>query len=164
MTAATYTYLPERGLFDLTLLNAESASANFDDIFIEGVQRGMPVELLTRLRGLWETTKAIAVEVIAIGKIIVQKIFEFLKQNPKLTLGIALGAAVGVLIAGIPLIGSLLAPIATLITTLYGAAVGTTMDAGQASASFTDAAFALADKFFELLKMIFSSIAEYWTA
>ena len=34
-------------------------------------------------------------EIIAIGRIVVQQIFDFLKANPKLTIGLAIGAAIG---------------------------------------------------------------------
>ena len=155
-------YSPEHGLFDLTLLNAESSAANFDDVVIEGIQRGIPPELLTRLKELWEKTKLIAGEIVAVGKIIVQQIFNFLKDNPKLTLGIALGAAVSALIAGIPFIGAILEPISTIISTLYGAGVGAAMQAGDYSGSPYTAAIELANKFFELIKKIFNAIAQYW--
>ena len=52
---ATLKYSPELGLFDLTLLNAESSTANFDNVIIEGTKRGIPPELLTRLKELAAT-------------------------------------------------------------------------------------------------------------
>lgn len=154
----------EQGVFELTLLNAELSREQFDDFVIMGVSRGIPVEIMTRLRGLWNLTKEIAGEVVAIGKIVVRKIFEFLKANPNLSIGIALGAAVGALISGIPFIGPLLAPLSAGLSMLYGAAVGSTVDQGHPSSDPYTAAAQLARKFFELIQSIFLSIKEYFAA
>jgi len=153
----------EQGLFELTLINAESSKAEFDDVVIEGLKRGIPPELLTRLKEIWERTKVVAGEMIAIGKIIVMKIMEFLQANPKIAIGIAIGAAVSVLIGGIPLIGPILAPFALLISTLYGAGVGAAMQKGDYSGSPFTAAIELANKFFELIGVIFNAVAQYWS-
>jgi len=163
-SANVATLSPASALFELTMLNAETLQANFDDVVVEGVKRGIPPELLTRMRVLWDQTKFIAGEVVAFGKIIVQKIVAFLLANPKLTIGLAIGAAVSVLIAGIPFIGPFLAPFSTSISTLYGAGVGASLQQGDFSGSPMSAAIALATKFFELISMIFSGIKEYWTA
>jgi hypothetical protein len=154
----------EEGVFELTLLNAELSREQFDDYLIMGVSRGIPVEIMTRLQGLWNLTKEIAGEVVAIGKIVVRKIFEFLKANPNLSIGIALGAAVGALISGIPFIGPLLAPLSAGLSMLYGAAVGSTLDQGVQSNDPFVAATLLARKFFELIQSIFLSIKEYFAA
>lgn len=159
---ATLQYNSEQGLFDLTLLNAESANASFDNIVLDGIRYGIPPEILTRLKVIWEQTKEIAGEFIAIGKIIVQMTFDFLKANPKLALGIALGATVSALIAGIPFIGPMLEPVSTLVATLYGAGVGAAMQEGDYSGSPFTAAIELAHKFFELVMKIFNAIKMYW--
>jgi hypothetical protein len=152
----------EQGLFELTLLNAEMSREQFDDFIVVGLNRGIPAEIITRLQGLWDVTKEVAGEVVAVGKIIVQKIIEFLKANPKLSVGLALGAAVGALIAGIPFLGPLLAPLATGLSMLYGAAVGAAKDAGADSSDTYEAVLSLAKKFFELLQNIMVSIKDYF--
>jgi hypothetical protein len=154
----------EDGMFELSLLNAEASETKFDDVVIDAIERGIPPELITRLRELWDTAKVIAGEVVAIGRIIVNHIFDFLKRNPKLSLGLALGAALSVLVGGIPLIGQLLQPLATWVATLYGAGVGAAMQQGDYSGSPFTAAVELASKFFELLVVIFKSVVGYWTA
>lgn len=121
----------ERGMFELTLLNAEVSREQLDDVLVIGLNCGIPPEIMTRLESVWGMTRTIAGEVVAIGKIVVVKIFEFLKANPNLTIGIALGAAVGALIAGIPFLGAMLAPLSTVLSMTYGAAVGATIDAGN---------------------------------
>ncbi|MER0561913.1 hypothetical protein AAA518_10290 [Pseudomonas aeruginosa] len=152
----------ERGMFELTLLNAEVSREQLDDVLVMGLNRGIPPEIMTRLESMWGVTRMIAGEIVAIGKIVVVKIFEFLKANPNLTIGIALGAAVGTLIAGIPLLGALLAPLSTVLSMLYGAAVGATIDAGGIPSDPYVAADHLAKKFFELIQEIFLSVKGYF--
>lgn len=152
-----------QALLELTLLNAETSDASFEDFFVAGIGKGLPPEVLTRLKELWDQTKLIGGELVAIGKIIVQKIFEFLKANPKLAIGLAMGVAVGALIGGIPIIGPIIAPLSVLLSTLYGAGVGAAMQKGDYSGSPYTAGIELAEKFFELLKAIFNGISQYWS-
>jgi hypothetical protein len=154
----------EEGLFELTLLNAETLNKQFDDVVVMGLSLGIPLEIITRLQSLWVATKSIAGEIVEIGKIIVQKIFDFIKANPALTLGLAIGAAVGVLVAGIPFLGPLLAPLIASLSMLYGAAVGVSIDSGSNSSDPMHLAIELAKKFFELLKEIFLAVTGYLTA
>ena len=163
MTSQSITELsPEQGLFELSMLNAERAQDEFDDVMIEGLKRGIPPEILTRLKDIWDATQEIAGEIIAIGKIIVIEIINFLKANLTIAAGIAIGAAVSSLLLMIPFIGPLLHPLVTLLTTLYGAGVGAAMQKGVHSASPLTAAIALADKFFELFVRIMKAVSQYW--
>ena len=161
-TEAIAELLPEQALFELSMLNAEQLQTEFEDVVMEGVKRGIPPEILTRLKDLWEVTQDIAGEIIAIGKIIVMAIIDFLKANPTLLVGMALGAAVASLVLTIPFLGPLLFPLTTLLSTLYGAGVGAAMQGGDYSASPITAAIALANKFFELLRLILKGISQYW--
>jgi hypothetical protein len=155
---------PRQALLEITLMNAESSDANFDDVVIESLKRDIPAEIVTRLAELWSQTKVVAGEVIAVGKIIVRKIVDFLLANPKLTIGIAVGAALTVLVSGIPFIGPLIAPMTATLSTLYGAGVGAAMQKGDYSLSPYSAAIELAHKFFELFTAIFNGISEYWSS
>lgn len=162
--STSFILTPEQGLFELTMLNAEQKDSVYDDVVLEGINRGIPPEILTRLKEIWEMTKVIAGETVAIGKIIVNAIINFIKTNPELTIGAALGAAVTVLIIGIPIIGPILAPISALIGTIYGAGVGSTAAYGNISSDPVEAIYALANKFFELLTLILNAIVDYWKA
>ena len=165
MTTEAIAELPsEVALFELSMLNAERIQSEFDDVVVEGVKRGIPIEILTRLKDIWEATQNIAGEIIAIGKIIVMAIIDFFKANPSLTAGMALGAAVSSLVLMIPVIGPLLLPLTTLVASVYGGGVGAAMQEGDYSASPITAAIALANKFFEMLIKILRSISEYWKA
>lgn len=155
---------PKKALFELTLLNAESSDTEFEDALIDSLKRDIPPELVTRLSEIWVQTKVVAGEVIAIGKIIVRKILDFLLANPKITIGIAVGAALSALVAGIPFIGHLLAPMVATVSMLYGAGIGAAMQTGDNSLSPYSAAIELAHKFFELFTSIFNGVSEYWTS
>ena len=163
MTTETIAELsPEQGLFELSMLNAERTQNDFDDIMVEGLNRGIPPEILTRLKEIWEATEEIAGEIIAIGKIVVMEIINFLRANAAIAVGIAIGAAVSSLLLMIPFIGPLLFPLATLLTTTYGFGVGAAMQAGDVSGNPLSAAVALAYKFFDLFIRIMKSVTQYW--
>ena len=72
---------PEQGLFELSMVNAERAQNDFDDIMVEGLNRGISAEILTRLKEIWEAPEEIAGEIIVIGKIVVIEIINLLRAN-----------------------------------------------------------------------------------
>ena len=115
-------------MLELTLLNAETVDASFDDVFVASVSKGISPEILTRMRDLWETSKVIGNEVVQIGKIIVLKLVEFLNANPRLAASLALGAAVYFLSHAIPFIGPLLAPLLSALTTVMAIFKGSSFD------------------------------------
>jgi len=154
----------EQGMFELTLLNAEHAQGQLDDVLVEGLALGIPAEIMTRLSTLWSLTKVFAGEVIAIGRIIVTQIFAFLRSHPGIAIGVLLGAAVGALTAGIPFVGPMLAPLASSVSMLSGAAIGSTVDAGNPSSDLLVAIIQLARNFFELLQSIFLAVRDYYSA
>ena len=155
-------FTQEQGMFELSMLNAETSYAEFEEVIIEGIKRGIPTEILTRLKDLWEVSKEVAGEVVAIGKIIVMAIIDFMKANPMITVGLILGAALSTLVLGIPFLGPLLLPLTMGVSALYGAGVGAAMQGGDYSGSPISAAIALAKKFFELLRMILMAVSDYW--
>jgi hypothetical protein len=156
------TLQPKVALLELTMLNADSSEFEFDDVVIDSVRRGIPVELLTRLSEIWAQSKMIGGEIIAVGKIIVKKIIDFLLANPNIAIGLAIGAAFTSLIVSIPFIGPMLAPMAATLSMLYGAGVGAAMQNGDLSGSPISASIELARKFFELLISIFNGVSAYW--
>jgi len=155
-------FSPQEGLLELSMLNAEVKEQDFTETMVELLNRNIPTEIVTRLKELWEATKTLAGEVIRIGKIIVQKIVDFVRANPNLVVGLALGAAVSSLVGMVPLIGPALQPIATVIGSIYGAGVGSQMDSGQPVDPLVAGAIKLAKEFFELLASIFNAVKEYW--
>lgn len=81
--------------FELFDLNSATQNLEWVDIVTMLNNRGAKLELVTRMQDLWEKTKIIAGEVVNVGRILVMKIWEFIKANPNMFLGIAIGAAIG---------------------------------------------------------------------
>jgi hypothetical protein len=141
-----------RGLLELSYTNAEVSNQNFDDFVVYGVERGIPKEILTRMSDLWEKTKEVGGEIIQVGRIVVVKIFEFLKANPQVVTTLAIGSAVYFLTSAIPLIGPLLAPLTTAAMAL----------AVFASQTDIDGLVKLANDFFRMLVEIFNAVSLRW--
>lgn len=153
------TMKPEVALLELTLMNAEAEEESFEKFFVRGTKMGIPVELLTRLSELWEQVQVIGGHVIAVGKIVVERIFAFLRANPRLPIGAAVGLIVWHLLTTIPLIGPLLRPLALLLE-VVGAGYGAALEK-HANPSALNALSALVEKFFELLCSVFDGVKQY---
>ena len=152
----------EQGALELTLLNAEYDRDSFETVLVEGLNRGIPTEIMTRLKGIWAATRTISGEVVAVGKIIVSQIFTFLRAHPFITVGIALGAAITSLCASAPLFGTLLAPLVGKLTIPYFAGAGAAYEStGDLVSDPLVAAQAFAYKFFELLRNVFVAVTQY---
>ena len=151
-------------LLELSLINAETSDASFDDVTIEALKRGVPSEIVTRLSEIWEQAVVIGGELVSVGKIIVRKILDFLSANPNIAIGAALGACATMIVASVPLIGPMLAPLTASLFMLYGAGVGAAAKNGNYSVSPVVAVYELAQKFFELLISIFNGVKEHWAA
>lgn len=147
---------------ELALLNANSTKMDRIDMFAELTNMGLPAELVFRLEELWQSTKVIGGKVIHIGRIILAEIIRFIKNNPKLSAGVALGAAVGSLVSVVPLIGPLLAPLSIVTGATLGGLAGMKIDRdGLVEDGLLGVAqeyIMLADKFFELLNAIFNAL------
>lgn len=143
-----------QALLELTVFNAETLGTSFDEVVLEWLRRDIPPEILTRMKDLWETTKLIGNEVVEVGKIIVLKIVEFLKANPKFAASLALGAAVYLLSNAIPILGPILAPLLAAITTIYALVT---------LATFDDIV-KMARDFFAMLISMFNAVATRWSA
>jgi hypothetical protein len=149
-------------LLEMSLLNAEAEESEFEQIYLTGQKMGIAPEIMTRLRSIWTQTKVVRGESVAIGKIIVNRIFEFLKANPRIVVGVAIGMVIGYLIVGIPFLGPLLAPLAKLLP-LAGAGYGAASENG-AQPSAMQTLTVLVEKFFELLVSVFNGVATYISA
>jgi hypothetical protein len=151
----------ESALLELTVMNAEAGQfESFATAAKTLLDRGLPPELVTRLQDLWDKTKFIGGELVAVGKIIIKKIADFFLANPGLAIGLAIGAALAALIsASIPFIGALLAPLVVIVSTLYGYNI----QLGGRD-SLLHSTFILAKEFFMLLVGIFTAVANYVTA
>ncbi len=99
---------------ELALMQAESDSLASGDIYIWLRECGLSPEIAVRLKELVSVTQRIGNKVVSIGKLIVMRLREFIMAHKNLVIGTVVGAAIASLIAGIPLLGSILAPLGAL--------------------------------------------------
>ncbi|QFS48817.1 hypothetical protein [Nostoc sphaeroides] len=147
----------------LALWNAEAESVKSNEMYIQLQELGLPEEVVTRLHGLSTVTRKVSGKVFTLGKIVLIKIFEFVKAHPFLVAGVGIGAVVGAAIAGlitsIPLLGQLLAPIAAVlgITIIgVGAVVGHRLD--KQFQGVGEDIVEIAQKFFALLTDVLNTV------
>lgn len=124
---------------------------------------GLPHEVTIRLHELASYTKKSGNKVLAVGKIVLIKILEFVKAHPFLVMGAGIGAVVGAavasLITAVPLLGQLLAPVAMALgitITAIGAVTGHRMD--KCFQGVGEDVFEIAQEFFKLLRNVFNTV------
>ncbi|MCP3792535.1 hypothetical protein ACVWY1_005088 [Pseudomonas sp. TE6288] len=100
---------------ELALMQAESDSMTSSDLYIWLRECGLPPEIAIRIKDLVNVTKRIGDKVVSIGKLIVMKLRDFITAHKGLVIGSLLGAAIASLVSALPLLGSLLAPLGTLL-------------------------------------------------
>jgi hypothetical protein len=93
----------------------------------------------------------------------VEKILTFIRNNPNMSLGLAIGSCLGVLTSMIPFIGPLLAPLVTTAGVIWGIYVGRAMDSETSTGSPMAIAIEAAQRFLNLFIEIFNALRDYWT-
>lgn len=101
--------------FELALMQAESDSMASGDLYIWLRECGLSPEIAVRLKELVNVTQRIGNKVVSIGKLIVMKLREFITAHKGLAIGTLMGVAIASLVAAIPLLGSILAPLGALL-------------------------------------------------
>ncbi|MFM6203826.1 hypothetical protein [Planktothrix sp.] len=157
---------PAQANLKLALWQVDADSMSSSDLFVWLNDSGLPLEVTTRLHQLVTYTKKAGHKVIAIGKIILIKIIEFVQANRNLVMGMAVGVAAGFLANAIPFVGPFLAPIATLLGVSIGAISGHQLDQGyRQSDGITAVAQSLiriAQEFFKLfidvINIVFNNV------
>ena len=114
--------------FKLMMDEAEAARMSKEDIFAKLLAWGVHPEIVFRLERIWEYTKRVGERMIHIGRLVLAKIIGFIEAHPQMCIGAALGAAIGILVTGIPVLGHLLAPILVLLGAGFGAIIGHDLD------------------------------------
>lgn len=154
----------------LMALHADTSKMSWTDAVVHFTNNGIPPEVVTRLKDLWEVTKTIGEQVYEIGKILVIKIIEFIMANPGMAIGAVLGAAVGSLTSMIPWIGVMIAPLATSIGAFFGAIAGHRLDKlakGELNSYKDSSMFAdlitIAKEFWKTIVEIFQALKEQLT-
>lgn len=111
--------------FDNPRFNEDNARGLIDEMS-SGLKlpESMKAEFDRKMVTLFQQTKIIAGKLINIGRIVFAKIYQFIQDNPNMTLGTIIGAVFGFFLAVVPLIGSIL----SLISPFLGAAIGGYID------------------------------------
>lgn len=142
----------------LALWNAKAESIKSSDLYVKLLGLGLPEGVVTRLHEVAYFTKKIGGKIYSIGKIILMKIIEFLKQHPFVVAGGSIGAIIGLsiatLITSVPFLGQVLAPVAAILgitITATGAAIGY-----QLEKQFPE----ISRNVTELIEMTFQGIAD----
>lgn len=147
----------ETALLELTVINAETQPLTFIEAAKDMLDRGLPPEVVTRLEDLWAKTKVIGGEIVAVGKIIVKRIVDFLLANPGVAVGLAIGGAVAAIVSStIPFIGSMLTPLILVLSTVYSYNI---QDGGRDS--LLHSTYKLAQEFFKMLLEIFQAVVAF---
>lgn len=132
------------------------------------VSAGIAVDMIAFIEMLWSKTENIAGHVVAVGKIILSKLYDFIVANPNLALGVAVGAALGALSIALPYIGPYVAPLMISAGAIVGGIVGHQLDMiaegrdlrGSIEPTLASA-IDIAKVFFKLLVEIFLSVSSY---
>lgn len=119
----------------LALWDTEAESVKSSDVYAQLQDLGLPEEIVSRLHELITFTKKVAGKVLAVGKIVLLKIIEFVKAHPFLVAGMGVGYVIGAAISGliisVPILGPLLAPVASALgiaSIAIGAVIGHKLD------------------------------------
>ena len=126
------------------------------------MEAGVSKEVAYRLGEIWSYTKKVGDKAWKVGRIILAKIVEFVKQHAFAISGMALGAALSILVAHIPIIGPAIAPVIALIAIPVGILIGAKLDVDArkngGSLEIVEELIRLAHDFFKLLIDAFKAV------
>ena len=157
------TMTKEQAELELALLQADADSMTSSDLYIWLLNCGLPPEVVAKLHELIYKTRKVGEKVIDVGKIVIMKIIEFVKENPNLAIGLAVGAVIGVLVNAVPFLGPLLAPIAFALGLIAGhrldrMAAGEDVSSNLNLGTIAEDVIQITRKFLSLLIEIFNLI------
>lgn len=153
---------------EMALFQANANSITNNELYVQLASFDLPQEIIIRLRQLTTYNKKIGQKVFAVGKIILIKIIDFIKEHPHLVTGIGIGVTIGLavqsLVSTIPFIGHMLAPIAgalsaTLGITILGVA-GHRLDKKSKGKELSNGFIGIAEDVIEIVKEFFSFLAD----
>ena len=99
---------------ELALMQAESDSLASSDLYLWLRECGLPPEAAIRVKELVAVTCRIGNKIVSVGKLIVMQLREFIAAHKNFAIGSLMGAAIATLVAAIPFLGSMLAPLGAL--------------------------------------------------
>ena len=109
-------------LAEIELLSYSIIAESLDksDTMVFLTKMGLPLDIATRLLSLWDKIGKVGDKIISIGKIILLKIIDFIKENPTMAIGMAIGGCLGFLLSWIPGLGLWLIPIFAIVGGVCG--------------------------------------------
>lgn len=158
--------------FELLGMQAKAAKLEEVDFIAWLINKGLPPEVVNRLKELFCKIQYIGGQAINIGKIIIMKLMQFVDENQHMVIGMAIGIGISVLAsamaAAVPLIGGLLSGIAFTITafiviplgTLQGHRLDKALNGELTGDSLIADMITIARRFWELFVDIFSTIKD----
>jgi len=149
----------EDAKLELKRLDLRAQAIDDLDVFTFFANSSLPLEVTLRLEELWSTTKRIGGEIIHVGKIVIRETIRFIEENPHLSIGLALGAALSALVGLVPFLGQLLSPILMLL----GAYIGSRVDRGEKDDGWigvSQEVIELAKKFFDFFASVLMALKE----
>jgi hypothetical protein len=151
----------------MALWQADADSMSSSELYVWLVDSGLPHEVTIRLHELISFTKRVGSKVIAVGKILLIKIIEFVKEHPNLVIGAGIGAAVGAavfsLITSVPILGQVLAPVAAALgiaITAVGAIAGHRLDKRARGQQGSGGVIGLVEDIVEIAKAFFQLVID----
>jgi hypothetical protein len=154
---------------ELELLGIEAEEVETGALYARLRGLELPREVAIRLESLSEVSRMIGDKILAVGKIIVLKLLEFVEQHPNMAVGMALGAAVSVLVSSIPWVGQLLTPVSLALGVAIGGIAGHRLDKGKDIVNdsvvvIAQDALEIARHFFAFLIQLFRAVTNELTA
>lgn len=113
---------------EMALWQVEADTVTSGDLYARLRSLGLAPEIAIRLKELATVTKKIGDKLVSLGKIVLLKLMDFIERHPYLAAGIALGAAIALLISTVPILGQILAPLAAIVGITGFALVGHRME------------------------------------
>lgn len=151
---------PAQASLKMALWQVDADSMSSSELYVWLNDAGLPYEVSIRLHELATYTKKSGSKVLAVGKIILIKLIEFVKAHPNLALGVALGAAVGFLVNSIPFIGPILAPLATVLGVTIGAIAGHRLDKRAQGKEVSAGIIGIAEDLIEIARAFFQLLVD----
>ena len=149
----------------LTLWNAEVEGFSSQNFYIWLQEMGLPESVVTRLHDLAGKTVQLGKKLVSIGKVLLFRIINFVKENPCFVAGAGIGAVIGAaiysLVSSLPFgIGQFLEPLAKILglgAVSLGASAGHSLD--RELKSFSQSLQEAANNFFNLLASVLHSLS-----
>ena len=146
---------------ELALWQADAEAMSSSDIYIWLRESGLPAEVAIRMKELVNFTARIGAKTVKLGKIVLIKIIEFIKRHQNLATGMALGAAISLLVASIPVFGALLIPITLPLGIAVGAIAGHRVDKANGNGMSSDIGMvSISQDVIEIARDFFESFVE----